>query len=240
MTDALLVTEVVPPTLASFDVATAEGKDELRLRYARAGAQYMRLNMITSITGAAVGSDGTSETLTSRVDRGILGVIRADADVVLVGAQTVRAEGYVVPRTARLAVVTASGDLSGHRLDLGGGRSRVLIVCAAGRAAAVREQVGHDVELVTVEGDEVEPADVVAALADRGLRRVVCEGGPTLATEFAGAGLIDEYCLTVAPVLEPTPRPFLRLPEGPGPDTEVAGMLVDRVGFAYLRLRARA
>ncbi|WP_181134458.1 dihydrofolate reductase family protein, partial [Rathayibacter sp. AY1D5] len=71
--------------------------------------------MIASVTGSSTGSDGTSETLTNRVDRTILGVVREQADVVLVGAASVRAEGYRVPRRVPLAVVSASGDLAGHR-----------------------------------------------------------------------------------------------------------------------------
>lgn len=242
MRTPLLVTEVVPQTFASFDVATDDGKREMRARYERTDAAYVRLNMITSLTGSAVGSDGTSETLTSRVDRGILGAIRRDADVVLVGAETVRAEGYIVPRTARLAVVTSSGDLAGLRLrdddDLD---DRVLVLCPAERSDAVADRVaGPGIRVVPVPaGDAMRPADILDALAHRGHRRVVCEGGPTLATAFAASGLIDEYCLTVAPALEPAEHPFLQLTPENRPATGVAGMLVDEAGFSYLRLRTR-
>src|SRR5262245_13893454 len=135
----MILTEVVPRTLASQDVSTDAGREWLRERYRRSDDAYVRLNMITTLTGAAVGSDGTSETLTSRVDRKVLGVIRAEADVVLVGAQSVRAEGYVVPRSARLAVVTSTGDLTGHRLSLGEDATpdRVLLVCPASIAPQV-------------------------------------------------------------------------------------------------------
>ncbi len=72
---------------------------------------WLRLNMVATVDGAAAGSDGTSESLTNRADRRILGVIRELADVVLVGAASVRAEGYQLPKRAPLAVVTRSGDL---------------------------------------------------------------------------------------------------------------------------------
>ena len=87
----------------------------------------VRLNMIASVNGSSIGSDGTSETLTNRVDRTILGVIRAQADVVLVGAASVRAEGYRVPKRAPLAIVSSSGDLAGHRLEVQEG-ARVLLL----------------------------------------------------------------------------------------------------------------
>lgn len=237
----MIVTEVVPRTLASADVSTDDGRAWLRERYARTEGAYVRLNMITSLTGSAAGSDGTSESLTSRVDRAILGVIRAAADVVVVGAQSVRAEGYVVPRSSRLAIVTASGDLTGHRLSLGpdAAPDRVLLVCPAAIAADLAARTAtRGVQIVPVPGaGPLEARAIIEALAARGLRRIVCEGGPTLASLFASAGIIDEYCVTVAPVLEPADRPFLSAPSRP--DTEVAGALVDESGFSYLRLRSR-
>ncbi|BDV30635.1 dihydrofolate reductase family protein [Microbacterium terricola] len=238
----MIVTEVVPRTGASTDVTSDEGRTWIAERYARPDPAYVRLNMITSLTGSAAGSDGTSETLTNRVDRRILGVLRADADVVVVGAQSVRAEGYVVPRTARLAIVTGSGDLAGHRLSLEAGASpdRVLIVCPQSRADEIAARVlPHGVQVVAVpdDGGRLQPAAIVAALAERGLRRLVCEGGPTLAAQFAEAGLIDEYCVTVAPALEPAAHAFLPVQRRLA--TDVAGMLVDEAGFSYLRLRVR-
>lgn len=243
MSAPLLVTELLPRTLAAFDLATDAGRAAVRRIYARTEPAYLRLNMITSITGAAAGSDGTSETLSSRVDRAILAAIRQEADVVLVGAESVRAEGYVVPRTARLAVVTASGDLSGHRFAQveGTATDRVLVLRPAGGAGALAPEPGgaEVIEVPAAAAGRLAPADVVAALAARGLRRIVCEGGPSLASQFAAAGLIDEFCVTVAPALEPAPVPFLRLASGGALPTTVAGMLVDDAGFSYLRLRPR-
>jgi riboflavin biosynthesis pyrimidine reductase len=238
------VTETIPASLQTVDASTDAGREWLAARYHRDGENYVRLNMITSLTGSAAGSDGTSETLTNRVDRAILGVIRADADVVLVGAQSVRAEGYVVPRRARLAVVTASGDLEGHRLSLGPGSSpdQVLLVCPEDGAEALRERaLAYGVQVVGVSADDdgrLHPAAIIEALSARGLRRVVCEGGPSLATQFAAAGLIDEYCVSVAPVIGAVDKPFISVPDGVS--TELVGALVDSAGFSYLRLRARS
>jgi riboflavin biosynthesis pyrimidine reductase len=238
----MIVTEVVPRSHEQADADTDEGREWLRARYSRPDESYVRLNMITSLTGSASGADGTSETLTNRVDRRILGVIRAAADVVVVGAQSVRAEGYIVPRSARLAIVTASGDLQGHRLSLAPGAEpdRVLIVCPESRAAELEPRAAeHGVQLVPVRGgDRLDPRAIVEALSRRGLSRIVCEGGPSLASQFAASGLIDEYCVTVAPVLEPANQSFVRLDGAQRPRTEVAGMLVDDDGFSYLRLRA--
>jgi riboflavin biosynthesis pyrimidine reductase len=237
----MILTEVVPRTLESADVSTDAGRAWLRDRYRRTDDAYVRLNMVTSLTGAAWGPDGTSDTLTSRIDRRVLGVIRAEADVVLVGAQSVRAEGYVVPRAARLAVVTASGDLEGHRLVPGEDAvpDRVLVLCSEHVAERLSEREPvHGPQVVPVPGpDRLTPRAIIDTLVSRGLRRIVCEGGPSLATQLADAGLIDEFCITITPVISPVDRPFVsplaRL------DTEVMGALSDEAGFSYLRLRVR-
>lgn len=227
------VTEVLPATGERVDAASPDARAWLSERYRRDEDAYVRLNMIASLTGAAAGTDGTSDTLTSRLDREILTTIRAAADVVLVGAQSVRAEGYIVPRSARLAIVSASGDLGGHRLDPARPEGTVLLLVP--EDAAVTAPAG--VEVVRIPGPgRIAPAAAIAALRARGLGRVVCEGGPRLASQLASAGLIDEYCVTSAPALTPAADPFLRL-QAPVEAT-VAGMLVDEAGFSYLRLRA--
>ncbi|KAA9087388.1 hypothetical protein F6B42_08700 [Microbacterium radiodurans] len=191
------------------------------------------MNMVATLTGAAAGGDGTSDSITSPTDRTVLGVIRRAADVVVVGAATVRAEGYVVPRTASLAIVSRTGRIDGHRLAAAS-VGRVVLLVPESAAASPPEGV----EVVRVgPGPDIAPREVLASLAERGWRRVVCEGGPALAAQFAAAGLIDEYCVTVAPSLTPAERPFL--PLGTHVETDVAGMIVDEAGFSYLRLRAR-
>jgi riboflavin biosynthesis pyrimidine reductase len=64
-----------------------------------------------SLDGSAAGPDGTSSSLTMGADRAVLGAIRAESDLVLVGAATLRAEPHLVPRSTRLAVLSRSGDL---------------------------------------------------------------------------------------------------------------------------------
>lgn len=236
------LTPVVPALGETRDIATDAGRRWLAELYAVPDERHVRLNMITTLTGSAVGADGTSETLTSRVDRALLGIIRAHADVVLVGAQTVRAEGYVVPRHARLAILTTTGDLRGHRLG-GATADRVIVLCPAHRVDAVRARSGlpgaRIVGIAPSPGADLSPADAVRALAELGLARIVCEGGPRLGGAFAASGLIDELCVTVAPAIVPAASPFLHLPADAHLDTEVAGMLVDENAFSYLRLRPR-
>jgi 5-amino-6-(5-phosphoribosylamino)uracil reductase len=232
------VTEVMPRTFESVGVG-ADGTDEwMSRRYAPLGDRFVRLNMITTITGSTSGADGTSETITSRTDRYVLGAIRGSADVVVVGAQTVRAEGYLLPKTARLAIVTGSGDLGGLSDEGRDDRPPAIVLCPAAREAEVRAAVGDApavVRAIDARGDRLAPDEIVDALRADGLARIVCEGGPELATQFVEAGVVDEVCVTVSPALEPARHPFVALSRRV--DAEVAGMLVDDAGFSYLRLR---
>jgi riboflavin biosynthesis pyrimidine reductase len=232
----------VPRTLDAVTIG-ADGTDEwMSERYRGPAEQFVRLNMITTITGATSGGDGTSETITSRTDRFVLGAIRRNADIVLVGAETVRIEGYLLPKTARLAVVTATGDLGAGKLSARGRDDRppALVLCPQSRIDDVRHALGDaPAEIVPVpsDGERLSPETIVAVLPARGFGRIVCEGGPALASQFVEAGVVDEICVTVSPVLEPARHPFLSLPGRV--DSAVAGMLIDDAGFSYLRLRLR-
>ena len=236
------VTELIPRTLDSATIADDAAIEWMAERYRLDHAPFVRLNMITTITGATAGADGTSETITSRTDRFVLGAIRRNADVVVVGAETVRAEGYLLPRTARLAIVTPSGDLGVDKLSAAGREDRppAIVLCPLSLIDAVRHRIGSapaEVVPVPSDSDRLDPATIVATLRARGLQRIVCEGGPSLATQFVLSGIVDELCVTVSPVLEPARHPFITLTERI--ESDVAGMLVDDAGFSYLRLRPR-
>jgi riboflavin biosynthesis pyrimidine reductase len=238
--DAGTVTELVPRTL---DTATVgdDGTDEwMSKRYGLAAERFVRLNMITTVTGATSGADGTSETITSRTDRYVLGAIRRSADVVVVGAETVRAEGYLLPKTARLAIVTATGDLGAGSLSADGREDRppALVLCPLSMVDQVRHAIGDapaEVLGVPSDSERLDPRTIVATLHARGLHRIVCEGGPALASQFVQSGMVDELCVTVSPVLEPGRHPFIILTDRI--ESAVVGMLVDDAGFSYLRLR---
>jgi riboflavin biosynthesis pyrimidine reductase len=148
------------------------------------------VNMITSVDGASV-LDGVSGGLGGPGDRAVFSVIRALADVILVGAGTVRAEGYGPPKKAgqRIAVVSRSGDLDW---------SSKLFTSGAG--VAVLPEDGPTVpgrNLRAGRGD----VDLAAALALLDGDVVLAEGGPTLNGQLLAAGLVDELCVTVSPRL---------------------------------------
>ena len=200
----MILTRVFPEPGAAIDLDTPGAREALAELYQPPMLPWLRLNLIGSASGSAIGSDGTSETLTNTADRALLGVIRGLADVVLVGAATVRSEGYFVPRRAALAVVTGSGDLTGHHITTAGQRGGLVILCPASAADRVRETVGVPQARIVVVPDTgrvLAAADIIAALQAEGFTSIVCEGGPELAAHLVRAGVVNEACLSTSPLL---------------------------------------
>jgi len=170
-------------------------------------APHVRVNFVASTDGA-VTVDGRSGGLGGEADRRVFGTLRELADVVLVGAGTVRTEDYRGARKPTrgratpppIAVVTGSADLDpGARLFTDTQVAPIVLTgpdAPADRRAALAA-AGADVVVL----DPLSPAAVLDELGRRGLHRVLCEGGPRLFGDLVAADLVDELCLTVAPVL---------------------------------------
>ncbi|QAY62822.1 deaminase [Xylanimonas allomyrinae] len=212
------------------------GEATLARLYAHAPG-VVRATMIATVDGGAWGPDHVSGSINDDADWRVFRVLRALADVVVVGAGTARAERYTQlgrPRglghlradSLELAVVTRSGDVPQTLLE--GDRPPLVITGAHGAQAALAAVPPERVIVAPVPpgGDGADgggasagtpPHDVdlgagLAALTARGLSRVLCEGGPHLLADLLAAGLVDELCLTTAALLV-----------GPGPDRIVAG-----------------
>lgn len=198
---------------------------DLLERYAAPPGRLVRGGMVLSADGTAV-HDGTSRGLSTPVDRQVFRVLRAVCDVVLVGAGTARTEAYGPVRlseehrrwrTARGLPATPALAVVSRTLDLPGQTGNGVVVTCAAAAGAAREGL----DLVVAGTDRVDLAAALDALAARGLRHVLCEGGPRLLGDLAAAGLLDELCATLSPHLAgagpgllaaPLPRPVaLRL-----------------------------
>ena len=236
-----MLTQLVPTAAPRpFDPFADDGLAQLHEAYEPPAPDWFRINLITSITGSAAGSDGTSETLTNRTDRRILGVVRRQSDIVLVGAQSVRAEGYRIPKTTTLGVVTGSGDLTGHRIEAAE-TARLVILCPEGaRAKAAASLPGAQIVGVPDAGGRMTPRDVLDATRALGNRSIVCEGGPSLAAQFAAAGLVDEVCVTTSPQITGTTLPsFAETAFTPIP-ARLERLLVDDSSALYARWFSRA
>lgn len=168
---------------------------------------YVRVNFVSSADGAAA-VDGRSGGLGSDADRQVFGLLRELAEVVLVGAGTVRAEDYRGARRATrgrdtpppIAVVTGSADLD-PTSRLFTDTAAPPLVLTLRTAPARRLEALADVGADVVAMDRLTPEAVLAELGRRGLHRVLCEGGPSLFGALHAADAVDELCLTVAPLL---------------------------------------
>ena len=165
----------------------------------------MRANFVSSLDGA-VTLQGKSAGLSSDGDRELFHLLRTMADVVLVGAGTARSENYggakpVDGHAPPIAVVSRSlhFDLTA-RLFTDTTVRPIVITCSASPIEP-REQLSAVADVVLAGDSDVDLHVALDALADRGLRRVLCEGGPHLLGAVASAGLLDELCLTLAPVV---------------------------------------
>ncbi|MGW1552238.1 pyrimidine reductase family protein [Streptomyces sp. NPDC002346] len=239
----------------------AEGEewslDELADAYAYPAGDgpWLRANMVSTLDGAAQ-HDGRSQPISSDTDMRIFGTLRGLADVVVVGAETVRMEGYR-PARARdafaarraaagqgpapaIAVVSGSLDLDFSLPLFVSPLVPTLVVTGAGappdRIEAARS-AGAEV-VIAGEGSRVDPTRVVRELADRGLRRQLAEGGPWLLGQFVAAGVLDELCLTLSPML--TAGDAQRITGGPSvavPERFTLASILEEAGFLFTRYR---
>ncbi|HOY82820.1 MAG TPA: dihydrofolate reductase family protein [Rhodoglobus sp.] len=235
----MILTRVHPGPPESLELDAASTRDRLLDLYRPAPSPTLRLNLVASISGSAAGSDGTSDTLTSRVDRRILGVIRELSDVVLVGAASVRAEGYQVPQRARLAVLTASGDLAGHRIRPDQRESVIVLAPAEARERVLESLPGAELIIVPTTGQTIAMNNVVDALHSAGFDSIVCEGGPSLAGQLIAAGLVDELCLTTSPQLGGVTLPLLATASA-SRAASLTQLIVDEQGYLFARWALRA
>lgn len=175
----------------------------------------VRVNFVASIDGAAT-HDGRSGGLSGPADQRYFELLRRVADVVVVGAGTVRVEGYTAMRVSDasaawreahgrashpvFAIVTGALELDPASAIFTDAPVRPIVLTTSRASDASRFEAVAD---VVVAGDErVDGALAAAALRERGLSRVLCEGGPTLFGAMLADDAVDELCLTVEPSLE--------------------------------------
>jgi riboflavin biosynthesis pyrimidine reductase len=195
---------------------------------------WVMVNMIATVDGATE-VDGRSGGLGGPADKLVFGAVRAVADVILVGAGTVRAESYGAPRTPpgksvppRLAIVTRSLDIDPEaRVFVDAPPDRRTIVVTTEQSDASRRAALAGVADVVIAGtDGVDILQTLGELRGRGARVALCEGGPSLNGQLVATGALDELCLSVAPLLAGGASP--RLAHGLAPP-EVFPMRLDRV-----------
>jgi len=221
-------------------------RDGLVELYAHPGnGTWTRLNFVASADGSVQGTDGRSGSLSTPADRELFALLRSLSDVILVGAGTARVERYRPVRPHEvdvglrrrlrlgpvppLAVVSARLDLPDRLLDAGDDSPRTIVVTTADAPAERRDRIAARAEVVVAGDKMLDVAVALRALADRGLTRVLAEGGPSLAGELATSGRLDEVCLTLRSRL--VAGAGARVVQGdaidPGLDLDLRHVLVD-------------
>ncbi|MFD7391083.1 pyrimidine reductase family protein [Streptomyces sp. NPDC059852] len=219
------------------------------------GTPWLRGNMVSTLDGAAQ-HEGRSQPISCAADMRIFGTLRALADVVVVGAETVRQEGYR-PARARaefagaraaagqapapaVAVISASLDLDFGLPLFTSPLVPTLVLTGAAAPADRVAQAERSGARVVIAGDGagVDPARAVAALAGLGHTRLLTEGGPRLLGQLVAGGVLDELCLTISPML--TAGDAQRIAGGPSVEVprrfELASLL-EEDGFLFSRYR---
>jgi riboflavin biosynthesis pyrimidine reductase len=215
---------------------------------------WVRANFIASLDGAAsVG--GTTGRLGGSGDRAVFGLLRELADVILVGAGTVRAENYAGARPTiaqrhrrqdrgqrevpQLAIVTKAGRLDRDMPVFTRTEVPPLVCTCTAAADQIRRGLGGLAEVIDCSSHDpnrVDEAAVLWTLGQRGLRRILTEGGPMLFSSLVERELLDELCLTIAPSL--VGGQASRIATGPGQvltGMRCAHILTDDDGFLYTR-----
>lgn len=219
---------------------------------------WVRGNMIASVDGGAT-SDGKSGDLGGDGDRAVFAALREVADVIVVGASTARVENYsgvqfsVAQRLARqrrgqaevppIAVLTRSGHVERDAKLFHATEVAPLILTSADAADDTRRRLGGLAEVLDASGARTDSVDLRTALdllAGRGLLRVLTEGGPGVLGMFIEQDVLDELCLTVAPVL--VGGKSGRIVTGPAEahtTMRLRHALTDDDGYLYLRYTRR-
>ncbi|HEX6970581.1 MAG TPA: pyrimidine reductase family protein [Micromonosporaceae bacterium] len=188
--------------------------DALADLYPRAAEPSLRVNFVTSVDGA-VEIQGHSEGLSGEADKRVFGVLRMLCDALLVGAGTLRQEQYGavrlderrrawrrangLPDYPTLVVVSESLDLDPRQGAFADAPVRPLVLTSS--SEPVPDELGAAAEVIRVGESGVDFAVALAELHRRGLRQLLCEGGPHLFGSLTAAGMVDEVCLTVSPLL---------------------------------------
>ncbi|MGN6605423.1 MAG: pyrimidine reductase family protein [Jatrophihabitans sp.] len=174
----------------------------------------VRMNFVASVDGAG-SVEGASRGLQTPGDNAVFAALRDLADVVVAGAGTIRAERYGparfsdrrraarreygLPDELPIAAVSSSLDLDPSTPLFR--ESRPIVITSGAADAGKRRALAEVADVLVCGDDAVDLRAAVAALRERGLTRVLGEGGPRLFTDFVRAGVADELCLSITPLL---------------------------------------
>jgi riboflavin biosynthesis pyrimidine reductase len=176
--------------------ATGEATDLAEV-YRAPSLPWLRVNMVSTLDGAANGESGKSGSINNEADKRVFHALRQHADAIIVGAGTARTERYRVAAVP-LVVVSHRGLVPEQLRDAPRGKV-LLVTCADSTGLAdAREILGADHVIVCGQA-QVDLAAMKHSLVERGLRDLLSEGGPHILRDLLAEGVADELCLTWVP-----------------------------------------
>ncbi|MGN6161165.1 MAG: pyrimidine reductase family protein [Marmoricola sp.] len=186
-------------------------------------------HMVGGLDGSARVS-GRVGALSTPPDQVLFRRMRVIADVVLVGAETVRREGYGPVRLSAqeredrvgrgqspvppLAVVSRSLTLDWSAPAFTEADVRTYVITCEAADPRQRGEAARHAEVIVAGADRVDPVAALTALAERGHVVVLCEGGPHWLGDLVAADRLDELCLSIAPKIGGDDLPVCVTPEG--------------------------
>lgn len=194
------------------------------------------LNMVASIDGAAA-IEGVSGGLSSEPDKTMFRALRAQADVILVGARTANAERYRPARRSGARIAVVSGSLSvDPDLPLFNqspdppSALLPLVVTTVDADVDAAARLADRAELLRTGTGSVDLLACLRHLHSLGTRVVLCEGGPALNAGLLAADLVDEVNLTNAPLTVGTDAPRIAsAPSGGSPAAAPREFMLEHV-----------
>ncbi len=162
--------------------------------YAVPREPWLRVNMVSTVDGAATGESGTSRSINNAVDQVVFRLLRDQADVLVVGAGTLRIEGYA-PNPLPIVVVSRSGDVPPTLQDCPPGQVLMATCSHSPGLAEARERLGDD-HVMELGSHRVDLARLREELVERGFSRILSEGGPHLLRDLLDQGCADEVDTT--------------------------------------------
>jgi len=247
-----MVRRLLPPPAADVDATTMYGNAG---RSAPPGRPYVVVNMVASVDGATA-VRGVTKALGSPTDRAVFLHLRDVADAILVGAATVRAERYGPARPSPevqdrrrhagqapsppIVAVSRQVAFDWDTPLFAGADPRPILLVPADADVTRTRRARQVADVIATGSGGVDLTDALRQLRARGTRVLLCEGGPSLNAQLLEAGLVDELCLTVAPVLTGGSHPA-GIFAGPGagsPRPLTVRHVLEADSFLYLRYLA--
>jgi riboflavin biosynthesis pyrimidine reductase len=242
------VRQLVPTPVADIDPA-----DSYADMPSAVGRPGVRVNMIASVDGA-VTIGGVSGPLGGPADRVVYRLLRSLCDVVLVAAGTARTENYKPalvydeylqarrdrgqPDAPRIAIVSRSLEFDWDLPLFRDVTERTIVVTTADAPPDRLRAARAVCDVIAVGQGTVDLHAALVALGERGANHVLAEGGPSLNGALTEAGLVDEVCLTIAPLLAGgEAKRILSGPDLPAPCALELRTLLEADGFLLARYR---